>query len=145
MAYDSSWDRPHMPGDQANWQESDCYWFYDLERGVGGFHRIGQKPNQATGQITAFVFAKDGDRFVLNDSYSNHRSIEPADRWETGHRVGTHVAEAFAEKRMRFSWEESECSASLEFYESFHAPRNWSKTGHSDNFMSNINSDGHLE
>jgi hypothetical protein len=46
---------------------------------------------------------------------------------------------------MRFTWEEPGCSGDLEFYESFHTPRNWSKSGHSDKFMSNINSDGHLE
>ena len=145
MTYDSSWDRPHTPSDEPNWQESDCYWFYDAERGVGGFHRIGQKPNLKTGQITAFVFDCDGERFVLNDSYSKHRPIGPADRWDTGHRVESHVAEALGDQKMRFSWEEVESSATLEFHESFHAPRNWSKTGHSDDFMSNINSDGHLE
>jgi len=145
MTYDSSWDCPHSPSSEANWQESDCYWFYDPDRGVGGFHRIGQKPNLATGQITAFVFARDGERFVLNDSYTNHRSIGPEDRWASGHRVGTHVAEALGDQKMRFRWEEPECDSDLEFYESFHAPRNWSKTGHSDSFMSNINSDGHLE
>ena len=145
MTYDSSWDRPHTPSSDRNWQESDCYWFYDPTSGVGGFHRIGQKPNLATGQITAFVFAAGGERYVLNDSYSNHRAIAPQDRWETGHRVGTHVAEALGDQRMRFSWDAAECSAALEFYESFHTPRNWSKTGHSDSFMSNINSDGHLE
>ena len=145
MAYDVSWDRPHAPSDQALWQESDCYWFYDHAAGVGGFHRIGQKPNLGTGQITAFAFRRDGERFVLNDSYTRDREIKPDDRWLTGHRVGSHVAESLAYGRMRFAWDEPGCSADLEFYESFHAPRNWSKTGHSDGFMSNINSDGHLE
>jgi len=145
MTYDSSWDRPHTPSGDPNWQESDCYWFYDPGHRVGGFHRIGQKPNLAMGQVTAFVFAHDGERWVLNDSYTNPRAIGPRDRWETGHRVGGHEAEALGDQRMRFSWDEAECGATLEFYESFHAPRNWSKTGHSDSFMSNINSDGHLE
>lgn len=145
MIYDSTWDRPHSPGDSPAWQESDCYWFYDATAGVGGFHRIGQKPVLGTGQATLFAFVNGGPRFVLNDSYTNHRKIEPADRWGTGHRVGSHTAEAAGEGRMLFAWEEPGCSAELEFYESFHAPRNWSKTGHSDSFMSNINSDGHLE
>ncbi|MCF8534475.1 MAG: hypothetical protein K9G48_15825 [Reyranella sp.] len=145
MTYDPSWDRPHKPSSDLNWQESDCYWFYDARAGVGGFHRIGQRPNAGTGQITAFAFARDGERFVLNDSYTRDRSINAADRWETGHRVAGHTAEALGDGRMRFTWNEPDSEANLEFYESFHPPRNWSKTGHSDGFMSNINSDGHLE
>lgn len=145
MTYDPSWDRPHRPSAESNWQESDCYWFFDIDRRIGGFHRIGQKPNLGSGQVTAFVFAEGGERYVLNDSYSNHRAISEADRWETGHRVDGHVAEALGDQKMRFSWDEPDCSAKLEFYESFHTPRNWSKTGHSDKFMDNINSDGHLE
>ena len=145
MTYDPSWDRPHKPSSDLNWQESDCYWFYDARAGVGGFHRIGQRPNAGTGQITAFAFARDAERFVLNDSYTRDRSITAADRWESGHRVAGHTAEALGDGRMRFTWNEPDCDACLEFYESFHPPRNWSKTGHSDGFMSNINSDGHLE
>jgi hypothetical protein len=145
LTYHSSWDRPHPPSADANWQESDAYWFYDPNARVGGFHRIGQRPNIGTGQITAFAFADGGERYVLNDSYFNDRKISASDRWETGHRVGSHVAESLGDQKMKFSWDEPDCSAELEFYESFHAPRNWSKTGHSDNFMSNLNSDGHLE
>lgn len=141
MAYNTSWDCPHRPGPQELWQESDCYWWYDTNHGVGGFHRIGQKPNAGTGQLTVFAFDRDGERYASHDELP----IGPEDRWETGHRVGGHHAEALGDGKLRFAWSEAQCEADLEFYESFHEPRNWSKTGHSDDFMSNINSDGHLE
>lgn len=151
MGYDVSWDRPHRPSDAALWQESDCYWFYDENLGVGGFHRIGQTPNVGKGQITLFAFARDGERYRLGGSVGSDVSgglqlaITESDRWETGHRVGTHVAESLGPEHMRFTWDEEGCAAELEFSDSFHTPRNWSKTGHSDDFMDNINSDGHLE
>jgi hypothetical protein len=141
MAYDTSWDCPHKPGPQELWQESDCYWWYDAGVGVGGFHRIGQKPNAGTGQLTLFVFARDGERYV---AHAEHSIVE-SDRWDVGHRVGTHTGEALGEGRRRFTWNEPGSAADLQFGDSFHEPRNWSKTGHSDDFMSNINSDGHLE
>jgi hypothetical protein len=109
--------------------------------GAGGFHRIGQKPNAGTGQLTVFAFARDGQRY---SSHSEH-DIGPKDRWDTGQRVAGHQAEALGDQKIRFTWNEPNCAAELEFYESFHTPRNWSKTGHSDEFMDNINSDGHLE
>jgi hypothetical protein len=141
MAYDVSWDCPHAPGPQELWQESDCYWWYDAAQGVGGFHRIGQKPNLGTGQLTVFAFARDGERFV---AHSEH-PIETVDRWATGQRVGGHTAESLDPGRVRFTWAESGSDGDVEFSGSFHQPRNWSKTGHSDSFMENINSDGHLE
>lgn len=145
MSYDVSWDCPHRPSADANWQESDCYWFYDAERGVGGFHRIGQKPNLGRGQLALFAFHEGGERFVLSDPATSERDLGPGSRQDRRQVVGTHIAEALGDARMRFTWDEPGCSADLEFYEAFHTPRNWSKTGHSDSFMDNINSDGHLE
>ncbi len=145
MTYDQSMDCPHTPSPDKYWQESDAYWFYDAEQGVGGFHRIGQKPNIGTGQATAFAFKKSGERFVLNDSYTNELTITPEDRWKSGHRVGRHIAESIAPGKMHYAWDEQECSANLEYYESFYAPRDWSKPKHSGELMDNINSDGHLE
>jgi hypothetical protein len=101
VTYDVNWDRPHPPGPQELWQESDAYWFYDAEAGVGGFHRVGQKPN--LGLVTVFAFARDGERVTLNDSYTRPRVIGSADRWATGHRVDGHVAESLGSQKMRFS------------------------------------------
>jgi hypothetical protein len=145
MAYDDSWDRPHVPGASEFWQESDCYWFYDQAQGVGGFHRIGQKPAKGTGQLTLFVFKEGGERFVLSAGDGTERALAADARQERRQMVGTHSAEALGEGRMRFAWSEDQCAGDVEFYECFHQPRDWSKSGHSDDFMSNINADGHLE
>jgi len=145
MSYDVSWDKPHKPGSDDHWQESDCYWFYDPKKKVGGFHRIGQKPNRGTGQKTIFAFKEGAERYVLSAGEATEVKLGPDARQEAKQVVGTHTAEALGDGRMRFTWEEDGCSGDVEFYGSFHAPRNWSKTGHSDDFMENINSDGHLE
>lgn len=145
MNYDRSWDCPHVPGAQEQWQESDCYWFYDVERGVGGFHRIGQRPVLGLGQATLFVFKEGGERFVLSSGEGTSIPLTNAARQVTKQVVGSHSAESLDDGQMHFSWNEPDCSGNLVFYESFHPPRNWSKTGHSDTFMSNINADGHLE
>lgn len=146
MTYDASWDRPHTPGGELDWQESDCYWFYDAKIGVGGFHRIGQKPNRGTGQLTLFVFAVGGSRFVINDSYTVDRPVSNEDRWVDGHQVCGHKAQSLGDMRMRYSWHEEQCRADLEFYESFYTPRGWSRrAGQGDAVLKNMNAGGHLE
>lgn len=145
MSYDESWDKPHKPGTEAGWQESDCYWFYDAATGVGGYQRIGQKPNAGTGQVTLFVFDREGERYTANDAYERDRPISAADRWETGHQVETHRADALGDGRMRYRWDEPGSSADIEFCESFHMPRGWSKSSHEAQFMEAMNPGGHLE
>lgn len=145
MNYDVSWDKPHQAVDDELWQESDAYWFYDTEQGIGGFHRIGQKPKLGKGQLTLFVFKTGAQRFVMSDGDRTEKELTSAARQESKQVVGGHTAEALGDARMRFTWEEPETSADLEFYEAFYEPRDWSKSGHSKDFMSNINSDGHLE
>ena len=145
MSYEASWDRIHQPGQDDDWQESDCYWFYDAEAGVGGYQRIGQKPNIGAGQVTLFAFARDGGRFTLNDGFVNDRPISADDRWEDGHQVDSHRADSLGDGRMRYRWNEGGCTGDLEFYKSFHTPRGWSKTGHEESFMEAMNPGGHLE
>jgi hypothetical protein len=145
MRYDDSWDRPHTPSGDPHWQESDAYWFYDPKQEVGGFHRVGQQPNRGTGQLTAFAFKMGGERFVLSAGEGIEVPLGADARQKTKQVVGGHSCEALGGGKMRFRWNEPGCSADLEFYESFHEPRNWSKTGHSNTFMSNLNADGHLE
>lgn len=141
MKYDESWNRPHQPTDNPEFQESDCYWFYDAAQGVGGFHRIGQKPNRNLGQIMLMAFKEGGERFTMNDSFSNDHPINlPEDRWESGHRVRKHTAEHIGGDRMRYTWDEDGSSADLEFYEQFYTPRSWP----AHNEMANMNP-GHLE
>ena len=145
--YRQCWDSPHAPGPEEGWQESDCYWFYDVKQGVGGFHRVGQRPNQASGQLTLFVFAKRGSRFVLNDSHHREpRMIGPANRTADGQHFDGHRVTNLGGGILRYEWEEEGASAGhLEFYESFYEPRNWSRDGRTDDFASTINPDGHLE
>jgi hypothetical protein len=145
MTYDETWDRPHQPGEELGWQESDCYWFYDANTGVGGYQRIGQKPNAGTGQVTLFVFDKNGERYTVNDAFERDRPIGAEDRWEDGHQVESHRADALGDGRMRFRWDEPGSSADIEFYESFHTPRGWSKSSHEAKFMEAMNPGGHLE
>lgn len=145
MTYHVSMDQPHTPGTGEFWQESDCYWFYDRAQGLGGFHRIGQKPARGTGQITLFVFKEGGERFVLSAGDGTELTLSPDARQDRKQVVGTHSAEALGEGRMRYAWSEDHCAGDVEFYECFHRPRDWSKSGHSDEFMRNINADGHLE
>ena len=72
-------EAPHRAGPEDGWQESDCYWFYDQAAGVGGYHRIGMRPNRGTAQVMLMVFALGGERFTRNDSFVNDRLITAAD------------------------------------------------------------------
>ncbi len=141
MTYDRSIDCPHTPDENPLWQESDCYWFYDEKTGIGGFNRLGQRPSQETGQLQLFLFKKGGKRFSLQNE-----EVRGADcaRWETGQRVGTATAESLEDMKVRWTWNEPDCSGDLEFYEAFYEPRDWKKTEDVD-FSSKINDGGHLE
>jgi hypothetical protein len=143
--YSVEWDKPHEPGDSSFWQESDAYWFYDLKQGIGGFHRIGQKPHSGVGNLTLFAFCKGGERFVMSAGERTEVALGKGARQEFKQVVGSHAAEALGDARMRYTWQETECTGDLEFYDPFYMPRDWTKSGHSDDFMSNLNADGHLE
>lgn len=139
------WDCPHQFTAEPSWQESDCYWFYDHNTGVGGFHRIGQKPNKGTGQLMLFVFKVGGERFVLNAPERAEVKLGPDARQARKQVVAGHTAEALGNGRMRYTWEEPESSADIEFYESFYTPRNWPSSAKTSHFEESVNSDGHLE
>lgn len=145
-AFSNDWDRPHTPSSDPAWQESDCYWFYDPVQQLGGFHRIGQKPNKGTGQLMLFVFKLGGERFVLNSAPRHEVKLGDDARQAHKQIVAGHAAEALGDGRMRYVWDEPESAAELEFYESFYAPRNWpSSNRQSEDFEKSVNSDGHLE
>lgn len=145
MAYDHSWDVPHRPGTSLLWQESDCYWFYDARNQVGGYHRIGQFPNQRTGQVLLFVYKAGAERFrtlLEHDAASCLRS-------EDGQTVGTSTAKALGDGVMAYTWAEEGCSAELQFSEPFYTPRSWMKDeaahGGANAVKGQMNTDGHLE
>ena len=144
MAYDESWNRPHPPGSADNWQESDCYWFFDSEARVGGYHRIGQYPNQKNGQILAFFFKEGGQYFRQFDTAIPGGQCS---RSETGQIVGTHTVESLGDDCIRYTCGESDCEVDLQFCEQFYVPRNWMdvEDDHAAAIEEGFNSDGHLE
>lgn len=89
MTYHDRMDKPHEPSGGEFWQESDAYWFYDQAQGVGGFHRMGQKPAKGTGQITLFAFKEGGERFVLSAGDGTELPLTAEARQESKQIVGT--------------------------------------------------------
>lgn len=149
MPYEISWDSPHKPGENQFWQESDCLWYYDENAGVGGFYRLGQRPNEKTGQVTCFAFAKDGQRYVHTGRAHNPKAhgggypVSAEDRWANGHRVAGFEAGSLGDGRQYFKWDQPACAAHLIFSDNFYLPRGW--PGKAEGWMSNLNPEGHLE
>ncbi|HKY91870.1 MAG TPA: hypothetical protein VJM11_12555 [Nevskiaceae bacterium] len=141
MTYDESWDRPHAPLDHPLWQESDCYWFRDAERGIGGFHRIGQHPNTGVGQVMLFVFEEGGQRY----RHVAEHALGAGARTSSGQRVHTSGVEALGGGAMRFSWADGDCAGDLRFEDPFYLPRDWSVGGHGAAARAQMNAGGHLE
>jgi hypothetical protein len=50
----------HEPGDQINWNESRYVDFWDPVRHVGGWFRIGARPNANYAEVSSCVFLPDG-------------------------------------------------------------------------------------
>lgn len=50
----------HRPGDQPNWNESRYVDFWDTSRRVGGWFRIGARPNSGYAEMSACLFLPDG-------------------------------------------------------------------------------------
>jgi len=145
MGYDESWNRPHPPGPDESWQESDCYWFFDNKARVGGYHRIGQTPNKngGAGQVMSFFFKEGGQRFRHVVEYPSDECV----RGEADQKVGSHTVESLGDDRIRYTFSETDCAADLEFYEQFYTPRNWMKEDdeHAAAIEEGFNTDGHLE
>jgi hypothetical protein len=53
-------DLMHPVGDEASHNESMFFNFFDSERQIGGFVRIGNRPNEGHAEMTFCVFLKDG-------------------------------------------------------------------------------------
>lgn len=141
MSYDESQDCPHAPLDHALWQESDCYWFWDAGRGIGGFHRVGQTPAAGKGQVMLFVFEDGGQRFRHVGEHALGRDA----RSPKGQRVDTSTVEALGAGAMRFGWSGADCAGDLRFEDPFYLPRDWSKGGHGAAARAQMNAGGHLE
>ena len=50
----------HTPGDQINWNESRYIDFWDAGRRIGGWFRIGARPNAKYAEMSACDFLPDG-------------------------------------------------------------------------------------
>src|ERR1700746_555965 len=50
----------HTPGDQVNWNESRYVDFWDSDRRVGGWFRIGARPNAGYAEMSACLYMPDG-------------------------------------------------------------------------------------
>jgi hypothetical protein len=59
-------DCPHDPGTDPTFQESSLFCWHDLDRGFGGFWRLGQEPNVGALNSCFGVFTQDGLRFRSN-------------------------------------------------------------------------------
>ena len=141
MSYDESWDLPHTPSDDVDWQESDCYWAYDARQGVGLFHRLGQYPNRGTAQLQLFVFRAAGQRF----RHVTQAHLGPPTRGPRGQSIGSSVAEFLGDLRMRYAWREAGTEGDVEFHESFHTPRGWRTAAEDVRYEKDMHDGGHLE
>lgn len=131
-----------MPSSEPGWQESDCHWFLDRERGVGGFQRIGRHPNDGHGSIMLYVFSPT-QRFLRIDEVPESDCIVGKEH----HAVGGSVARVLGAQQMQFAWREPETEASLIFCESFYEPRNWMSAERLEVIAANtrMSASGHLE
>lgn len=145
--YDASWDRPHHPGPQPEWQESDWLTFFDPRMRVGGTYRIGREPNRKKGQPNLFVYALGGQRFLMKElgGRGADLSVGDEDAWPEGYRVAGHQVDALGNGSMRYQWDYPESSGDLQFSESHYEPRDWSKSNKGREIIAWLNPDGHLE
>lgn len=141
MSYQPSDDCPHKPGSDPQWQESDCYWFYDLNAGITGFHRLGQHCNADNGAVLLFIATEDGQQFRLVDRLP----LSECERQSDCQRVGSSIARSLGEQQMVYSWDEQDCSGMLTFNHSFYTPRGWSTDESAAGLNQTINDQGHLE
>lgn len=139
MPYQPSDDCPHAPGDDSLWQESDCTWFADLEKGLTGFFRVGQHPAAKEGIVLLFIATESGDQF--------RHVIRAKDgtRDDTSQQVAGCHAASLGDMQMRYQWQEKECQGDITFTESFYAPRGWAQDESAEGLNKTINDQGHLE
>lgn len=142
MPYDHSWNSPHESSGDQTWQESDAYWFYDADMGIGGWQRTGIHPDADTGQDCHFIFAEGAER-ALSLTPNKDTVVK---RTNDGQWIDKSYARHIADDRMAFGWEDSDSKADLEFYESFYTPRNWKTEAEDADYSDKVNkAGGHLE
>lgn len=138
MTYESGWDRPHAVEPHIDWQESDCYWFYDAAARVGGWHRIGQYPNRQQGQSSIFLYSEGGQRY-LDRSIAVEESHCTRDA--AGQMVGRSAANCLSDRVMHYRYQSDDAALDCIFCDGFYVPRDWV----SGAFHTRATEKGHLE
>jgi hypothetical protein len=112
-SFPASDELPHEIGDHPFWQESVFFTWGDVERGVYGFHRIGQEPNanDGKGYVTAWngVATREGLRW-------RHYLIEtmrPQDRHPGGFRATDGFTMDYADGQTRWRIDTPDCAMDL--------------------------------
>lgn len=88
-------DYTHPPGPEENYNESVYFNFFDRSQELGGFVRIGNRPNEGYAEVTVLLFQPDGSalfnflrpRIENNDGWSagglRVEVLEPGERLRT--------------------------------------------------------------
>jgi hypothetical protein len=147
QVYDESWERPHTPTNEIDWQESDWFTTFDPKAGLGVTYRIGQEFNKKTCNANLTVFTLDGGRFKMEDlgGRGKDHALRPEDRWETGYQADGHRVESLGDSRIRYSWKYPETEGDIEFCEPFYTPRYWTNDDRDWELLDTIHPGGHLE
>jgi hypothetical protein len=80
----------HRPSDQVNWNESRYIDFWDRERRIGGWFRIGARPNADYAEMSACLYLPDGrtafafDRAEISGNTLSAGGRSGTQTWEIG-------------------------------------------------------------
>lgn len=130
ISYGPDDTRPHVPADDAAWQESFVVSWWDDDRGVGGFHRIGQQPAAGTASVLCGVVSTEGTRFRRTDE---HVALSPTGTDRDAFAAGPAHRVRFSEG-LCFEVDEPDCEMVLHFEDFYPAYNYWALT--SDSLLS---------
>ena len=108
---------PHPPGSDTDWQEGYFLHFWDLQRSVGAFFRIGHEPNYKGGTLAlwSWIVTPEGVFRHVDDL-----ALQPGDVFKNGFSGGNGALRyEFDGKRIRWTVREPGVSADL-IVEDFH-------------------------
>jgi hypothetical protein len=102
----------HPPSEHPLWQESVLLHWYDRQKGIGGWHRIGHEPNNQGGRIALWSFMFDHSGWQYRRC--GELPLTPADRPEHGFGAGKALAFAYTGGAARWTVDDGPLSARLE-------------------------------
>lgn len=149
--YNESWEKPHSPTDEIDWQESDWFTTYDHKARIGITFRIGQEPNKGVTNANLAVWTPEGENFELTELGGRGADVpfHPEDRWETGSRSCGNQVEYLGDGKLRFTWKYEETTGDV-IFTNYYEPRYWTLDGTCSEILSTIQhpvgeKGGHLE